>query len=380
MMYGLKNGVMVASILIFSFSVCSLTSAGEKDRKLGAVVVKSSGHEMDSELATAEAVLSGTTLKIFLNAKEHWAKYGDSFICLPMTVRYFDEDGNYLGRFTTSEAFMPDWAFVGIKPGGYYSDAMGILSPTGRSGRYKVESFNPNTPLSYKINARDAAFVRIIEISFNEINFSKWRKPTSSTTTGTAAAVPAPTAAVSQDDRPALIRRMNLSPTERYVKQPNEKSTWMHYAADRNDIPAMEWLLKHGWTVDLLDKGGATPLHHAAAAGSLEAMKWLDANGASLRETDNSGDTLIFAAVMSDNVEVLTWLEQTIMDVDERNDQGQTPAHYAALYGSLNALKWLKNNGAKLDVKDEFGETPLDSAKRMDKAEAAKWLEENGGK
>ena len=251
---------------------------------------------------------------------------------------------------------------------------------SGKYYCYVDKDLDRSRPLIIEIIGKDR--INIIDGSNNEVYIRKAgasatnESEPSQTTRKTNTNPPVATV----DDRPALIRHFKLSPTDRYVKRPNDKSTLMHYAADKNDIASMEWLLRHGWEVDLLDKEGATPLHEAASGGSLEAMKWLHANGASLRETDNEGNTIIFAAVMSDNTEVLTWLKRQVVSINERNDLGRTPAHYAAIHGSLNALKWLKHNGAKLDVKDKSGETPWDCANRMHEPEVMKWLEANGGK
>lgn len=54
----------------------------------------------------------------------------------------------------------------------------------------------------------------------------------------------------------------------------------LHIAAQAGNVPAIQWLLAHGATVDLRNSEGETPLHQAARWAQPEAIKALLAAGA----------------------------------------------------------------------------------------------------
>lgn len=116
---------------------------------------------MDSLFDNPQAFISGSELIIKLNLKdEEWGCFkgskftGQPFPPLPLRIRYFDENGNYLGHFQTKELFTPDWTLPYMK----------------KMNLEYVTSVKPEgIPLVYSINARDAHFAMFCEISFGDI-------------------------------------------------------------------------------------------------------------------------------------------------------------------------------------------------------------------
>ena len=56
----------------------------------------------------------------------------------------------------------------------------------------------------------------------------------------------------------------------------------LHIASQAGNVPAIQWLLAHGATVDLRNSEGETPLHEAACFLQPEAIKALLAAGANI--------------------------------------------------------------------------------------------------
>ena len=139
---------------LFALALTTTIHAGEA-RQIRAVFVDESGSSTRSILATANATISGTSLHIFLTATDTWiGTRTDIFFPYPLIFRYFDEDGSYLGRFKTSDLFMPKW--IGE------SKDLKIAPPFYMD---KTTLFDKDTEVAYKVNARDAAFLGIIELS-----------------------------------------------------------------------------------------------------------------------------------------------------------------------------------------------------------------------
>ena len=69
----------------------------------------------------------------------------------------------------------------------------------------------------------------------------------------------------------------------------------LHIAAQAGSVPAIQWLLAHGATVDLRNSEGETPLHEAACFLQPEAIKALLAAGTdiNLNSADYSATPLL---------------------------------------------------------------------------------------
>jgi hypothetical protein len=148
--------VMVFSIISLTVIVGITAQAGEA-RQIKAIVVKEPGSSDKSEIATAKAETSGTSLHIILSETNKWMGRPGSKEVYPNTmhVRYFDKDGNYLGHFKSSELFIPKWISD--------SENIRVLLYPGQ----KSTPFGKDTKLSYSINARDISFIEIVELSFS---------------------------------------------------------------------------------------------------------------------------------------------------------------------------------------------------------------------
>ena len=75
----------------------------------------------------------------------------------------------------------------------------------------------------------------------------------------------------------ALLPSMGVDALE---ADPLQGRAALHIAAQAGSVPAIQWLLAHGATVDLRNSEGETPLHEAAFWAHPEAIKALLAAGA----------------------------------------------------------------------------------------------------
>ncbi len=120
---------------------------------------------MDSLIRGGDASIDGMkfNVRIALDG-EKWgclsgAEVNNPHAPKPLRIRYFDEGGNYLGHFTTREYFLPEWARDYTHMFLYDRNNIDVI-PVPEEG----------VKLTYSINARDASFVKLCEISFAEID------------------------------------------------------------------------------------------------------------------------------------------------------------------------------------------------------------------
>lgn len=112
---------------------------------------------VDQTLNAVTATIDDNDLHIAISCSaEKWPFYKNAFVPArpyPLLIRYFDKDGQYLGHFTTKELYAPEWTLPYIH---MYWKLDGVVLPLQQSRE-----------LTYTINARDAAFIEAIEVSFD---------------------------------------------------------------------------------------------------------------------------------------------------------------------------------------------------------------------
>jgi Uncharacterized conserved protein len=165
-------------VVIIFFAPLSHFLAAEDGRKLAHTVgfpvdtlrqdLKEKGWEhlqvaADQCLDLKSASINDNQISLLLAVNNKWPKMGEDMIwCFPLLVRYFDKNGQYLGHFTTREQFIPDWGReVFFERAGSYIDAKQIQVLT---------LLEEGSQLSYAINARDADYISIVEVSMADIS------------------------------------------------------------------------------------------------------------------------------------------------------------------------------------------------------------------
>ncbi|QDT44054.1 Phosphocholine transferase AnkX [Gimesia alba] len=133
--------------------------------------------------------------------------------------------------------------------------------------------------------------------------------------------------------------------------------TLMHYATLHNKKNALELLLKHGISPEVLNYDEETPLHLAAQYNHLEAMKILLKYGASIDALSGSPRFPPCGPPDFDESPVL-----------------ETAMHLAVKHGHTTMLQFLLKQGAKANLKNRDGATPLDLARKYKKTDMVKIL------
>lgn len=132
-----------------------------------------------------------------------------------------------------------------------------------------------------------------------------------------------PVEAVERGDLSTLAMMVRNDPTVVRSRQLLLNRTLLHYAAERNQVEIVKFLLSQGASFDTVDSDGQTAVHSAASAGSLEVLDHLVAVGADfkVRESPDNGS----------------------------NWKGLTPLDLAAGSGHFAVVKYLVDLGAPVD-------------------------------
>ena len=140
----------------------------------------------------------------------------------------------------------------------------------------------------------------------------------------------------------------------------NHGLTPLHYAAFRNAVEAIESLVKAGADIKAREKeGGCTPLHSAARNNAVEAIESLVKAGADIKARDTGGWTPLYDAVSNNAVEAIFSLVNLGANVNERDGNGDTPLYVALCNFSLKSIAALINIGADVNMRGTKGDTPL---------------------
>ena len=94
--------------------------------------------------------------------------------------------------------------------------------------------------------------------------------------------------------------------------------TFLHYAVSRNNIEAINFIVKHGGNIELKNKDGETPLFTATVLENIEAMKALLKLNAEVDTKNALGIHLLYIAEHKKNPEIgkILGLEQKKKIID----------------------------------------------------------------
>lgn len=186
------NNYFVLTILTTVFSICSYAS-DEKIVDLEVSVYTQSskpeeiikryekanlyhtGNELNKRLTNVKASLdrSNNSLNIsFDYPTKEWSITPSAY---PLIVRYADSNGQVLGSFYTGEDFVPKSIYLRTKPGTFARAHLDDRPQFNQKKAFLLEE--KDNQLGYTINARDAAFVKIIEIGFDTTSDRRTSSP-----------------------------------------------------------------------------------------------------------------------------------------------------------------------------------------------------------
>ena len=135
----------------------------------------------------------------------------------------------------------------------------------------------------------------------------------------------------------------------------------LHRAVERNDLAAVDKLLKSGMDAKAANRYGVTPLHLAATNGSAPAIERLVAAGADPNAVLPDGETVLMTAARTGRADAISVLLARGARVDTRDRlKGQTALMWAAAENNAEAIRVLVGAGASVQERSKSGSfTPL---------------------
>lgn len=132
--------------------------------------------------------------------------------------------------------------------------------------------------------------------------------------------------------------------------------TWLHIAAEQDNVPMIEFLVETGLDVNVpAETWPGTPLSCAAMRGAVQAAQWLLDHGATIRpSTQERGGGDLIGAVNSGSLELVRSLLEHGADVngcyggEEGGPPRQNALSHALAYGHREIASLLRSYGAML--------------------------------
>ena len=117
-------------------------------------------------------------------------------------------------------------------------------------------------------------------------------------------------------------------------------TTPLHYAVHRNDLKAVETLIRGGADVNVTNRYGVPPLSLAATNGSAPMLELLLKRGANPNSAQSEGETVLMTAARTGNAAAVKTLLAYGADVNAKESwKGQTALMWAAAEGHAGARR-----------------------------------------
>ncbi|XP_054515951.1 fibronectin type 3 and ankyrin repeat domains protein 1 isoform X19 [Pan troglodytes] len=143
-------------------------------------------------------------------------------------------------------------------------------------------------------------------------------------------------------------------------------------------LDVVKYLRRHGASWQARDLGGCTALHWAADGGHCSVIEWMIKDGCEVDVVDTgSGWTpLMRVSAVSGNQRVASLLIDAGANVNVKDRNGKTPLMVAVLNNHEELVQLLLDRGADASVKNEFGKGVLEMARVFDRQSVVSLLEE----
>jgi ankyrin repeat protein len=154
--------------------------------------------------------------------------------------------------------------------------------------------------------------------------------------------------------RALLTKKVDVNAVE------SDGTTALHWAAERDNLPVIDALLRAGAKAQVANRHGVTPLHLAATNGNAAIIGQLLASGADANATLPDGETVLMSAARTGNPDALEVLIAYRANVNAREThKGQTALMWAAAENNAGAIKMLAGAGADIHAASTGRFTPL---------------------
>jgi ankyrin repeat protein len=142
----------------------------------------------------------------------------------------------------------------------------------------------------------------------------------------------------------------------------------------------VEYFIKRGVDINILDNKHKSALHEAFAGDSIRSIKLLCDAKINLNHKDKNGMTALHVGAKRGKVEGTQLLMKYNPEVNITDISGRTPLHYAAIKGNNEIIDLLLKNNSDINIKDINGNSSLDLAKYYGNNKSAKVLAAKGAK
>ena len=138
--------------------------------------------------------------------------------------------------------------------------------------------------------------------------------------------------------------------------------TYIFWAAYRDNLEMMQWLVDRGAKANIEDAHGYTVLNFAAVTGQTnpKLYDFLLKHQANINATNHSGaNALLLVSSFAKNFDILNYFVEKGLSLDSVDEQGNGIFQYAAKGGHIPLLKTLIAKGADYKITNTKGENAL---------------------
>lgn len=143
--------------------------------------------------------------------------------------------------------------------------------------------------------------------------------------------------------------------------------TYLFWAAYKNNLPYMEYLLKQGAKTDLIDAHGYSVLNFAASTGvqNPALYTFLITNGANpvIEKNRDGANALLLSLPHLKKPDLAKYFIAKGVSIESTDNEGNNAFYYAAKGGNIEILKWLTTQG--IQHKTEGGNAMIAAAGGM---------------
>lgn len=165
----------------------------------------------------------------------------------------------------------------------------------------------------------------------------------------------------------ALLEKVNTATIKHLIakegngvnKLTHDGRTYLFWAALRENITIMQYLIDNGASTDVVDSHGNTPINFLATSGrkNTAVYDFLIANGVDLHSPNKrtAANALLLISPFLEDDQMIVYFTSKGIDFHSKDNQGNGIFHYAAKKGNLPFLELLTTKGINVKEKNQEG-------------------------